>query len=121
MRTSKIGETGEQLACDFLQTRGHQILDRNWHSGHLELDIVSEGPDGLHFVEVKARTAPVTSTVLDQVNVVKQKRITAAASQYLHKKHMAGKEVYFDVVTVLFDGQTSVVRYFPQAWIPMFL
>jgi putative endonuclease len=121
LRTSKIGETGEQLACDFLQTRGHQILDRNWHSGHLELDIVSEGPDGLHFVEVKARTAPVTSTVLDQVNVVKQKRITAAASQYLHKKHMAGKEVYFDVVTVLFDGQTSVVRYFPQAWIPMYL
>ena len=121
LRTSKIGETGEQLACDFLETRGHQILDRNWHSGHLELDIVSEGPDGLHFVEVKARTAPVTSTVLDQVNVVKQKRITAAASQSLHKKHMAGKEVYFDVVTVLFDGQTSVVRYFPQAWIPMFL
>ena len=121
LRTSKIGKTGEQLACDFLQTRGHQILDRNWHSGHLELDIVSEGPDGLHFVEVKARTAPVASTVLDQVNVVKQKRITAAASQYLHKKHMAGKEVYFDVVTVLFDGQTSVVRYFPQAWIPMFL
>ena len=121
LRTSKIGETGEQLACDFLETRGHQILDRNWHGGHLELDIVSEGPDGLHFVEVKARTAPVTSTVLDQVNVVKQKRITAAASQYLHKKHMAGKEVYFDVVTVLFDGQTSVVRYFPQAWIPMFL
>lgn len=67
LRTSKIGESGEQLACDFLETRGHHILDRNWHSGHLELDIVSEGPDGLHFVEVKARTAPVMSTVLDQV------------------------------------------------------
>ena len=105
----------------FLQTRGHQILDRNWHSGHLELDIVSEGPDGLHFVEVKARTAPVTSTVLDQVNVVKQKRITAAANQYLNKKHLAGKDVYFDIVSVLFDGQTSVVRYFPQAWIPMYM
>lgn len=121
LKTSKIGETGEQLACDFLETRGHQILDRNWHVGHLELDIVSEGPDGLHFVEVKARTAPVTSTVLDQVNAVKQKRITAAASQYLNKKHLAGKEVYFDIVSVLFDGQTSVVRYFPQAWIPMYL
>ncbi len=121
LRTSKIGETGEQLACDFLETRGHQILDRNWHSGHLELDIVSEGPDGLHFVEVKARTAPVTATVLDQVNAVKQKRITAAAAQYLNKKHLAGKEVYFDVISVLFDGQTSVVRYFPQAWIPMYI
>ena len=120
-RSSKIGEAGEQMACEFLQTRGHQILDRNWRSGHLELDIVSEGPDGVHFVEVKARTAPVTTTVLDQVNTVKQKRISAAALQYLNKKNLDGKEVYFDIVSVLFDGKETVVRYFPQAWIPMYV
>ena len=121
-RSSKIGEAGEQMACDFLLSRGHQILDRNWRSGHLELDIVSEGPDGLHFVEVKARTAPVTTaTMTDQVNTVKRKRISAAALQYLNKKHLAGKEVYFDIVTVLFDGKETVVRYFPQAWIPMYV
>ena len=121
LRTSRIGQAGEQMACDFLETQGHQILDRNWRSGHLELDIVSEAPDGLHFVEVKARTAPVTTTVLDQVNSVKQKRISAAAGQYLNKKHMEGKEVFFDIVSVLFDGEQTVVRYFPQAWIPMFV
>ena len=64
------------MACDFLQSQGHQILDRNWRSGHLELDIISEAPDGVHFVEVKARTAPVTTSVSDQVNKVKQKRIS---------------------------------------------
>lgn len=121
LHTSKIGQAGEQMACDFLETQGHQILDRNWRTGHLELDIISEAPDGLHFVEVKARTAPVTTTVLDQVNVVKQKRISAAAGQYLNKKHMEGKEVFFDVVSVLFDGDETVVRYFPQAWIPMYV
>ena len=121
LTTSRIGQAGEQMACDFLETQGHQILDRNWRTGHLELDIVSEAPDGLHFVEVKARTAPVTTTVLDQVNVVKQKRISAAAGQYLNKKHMEGKEVFFDVVSVLFDGDETVVRYFPQAWIPMYV
>ncbi|MBQ2172961.1 MAG: YraN family protein [Bacteroidales bacterium] len=121
LHTSRIGQAGEQMACDFLETQGHQILDRNWRTGHLELDIVSEAPDGLHFVEVKARTAPVTTTVLDQVNVVKQKRISAAAGQYLNKKHMEGKEVFFDVVSVLFDGDETVVRYFPQAWIPMYV
>lgn len=120
-KRSKIGEVGEQMACDFLQTRGHQILDRNWRSGHLELDIVSEGPDGLHFVEVKARTAPVTTSVTDQVNTIKQKRISAAALQYLNKNHLDGKEVYFDIVSVLFDGRETVVRYFPQAWIPMYV
>ncbi|MBR0287158.1 MAG: YraN family protein [Bacteroidales bacterium] len=121
LRTSRIGQAGEQMACDFLETQGHQILDRNWRSGHLELDIVSEAPDGLHFVEVKARTAPVTTTVLDQVNSVKQKRISAAAGQYLNKKHMEGKEVFFDIVSVLFDGEETKVRYFPQAWIPMYV
>jgi putative endonuclease len=121
LHTSRIGQAGEQMACDFLETQGHQILDRNWRTGHLELDIISEAPDGLHFVEVKARTAPVTTTVLDQVNVVKQKRISAAAGQYLNKKHMEGKEVFFDVVSVLFDGDETVVRYFPKAWIPMYV
>ena len=121
LHTSRIGQAGEQMACDFLETQGHQILDRNWRTGHLELDIISEAADGLHFVEVKARTAPVTTTVLDQVNVVKQKRISAAAGQYLNKKHMEGKEVFFDIVSVLFDGQETVVRYYPQAWIPMYV
>ena len=121
LTTSRIGQAGEQMACDFLETQGHQILDRNWRTGHLELDIISEAADGLHFVEVKARTAPVTTTVLDQVNVVKQKRISAAAGHYLNKKHMEGKEVFFDIVSVLFDGEETVVRYFPQAWIPMYV
>ena len=121
LRTSKIGEIGEEMACDFLRSRGHQILDRNWHAGHLELDIISEASDGLHFIEVKARTSPVTSTVSDQVNAVKQKRISAAAMQYLNKKNLGGKEVYFDIISVLFDGEDTIVRYFPQAWIPMYV
>ena len=121
LRTSRIGQTGEDVACDFLLSRGHQILDRNWRSGHLELDIVSEAEDGLHFVEVKARTAPVTSTLTDQVNRVKQKRISAAALQYLNKNHLMGREVFFDIVSVTFIGGETVVRYFPQAWIPMYV
>ena len=109
------------MACDFLRSRGHNILDRNWRAGHLELDIVSEAPDGVHFVEVKARTAPVTSTILDQVNKLKQKRISAAALQYLNKNKLEGREVFFDIVSVQFNGPETVVRYFPQAWIPLYV
>jgi putative endonuclease len=108
------------MACDFLETRGHQILDRNWRGGHLEIDIVSEAPDGLHFVEVKARKTPVTTSIDDQVNSIKQKRISAAALKYLNNKNLEGREVFFDVVSVLFSGQETTVRYIPQAWIPMY-
>jgi hypothetical protein len=31
------------------------------------------------------------------------------------------REVFFDVVTVLFDGDRTEVNYFPQAWIPMYV
>ena len=109
------------MACDFLQTRGHQILDRNWRAGHLEIDIVSQGADGLHFVEVKTRKAPVTTTVSDQVPPTKQKRISAAALRYLNAKHLYGQEVYFDIVSVTVEQQETRVRYFPQAWIPIFV
>lgn len=120
LSTSRIGQLGEQMACDFLQSRGHQILDRNWRAGHLELDIVSEAPDGVHFVEVKARTSSLTASLQDQVGGIKQKRISAAALQYLKKNHIDGCEIYFDIVSVLFDGGETVVRYFPQAWIPLY-
>ena len=121
LNTSKLGELGEQMACDFLETRGHQILDRNWRGGHLEIDIVSEAADGLHFVEVKARKTPVTTSIDDQVNSIKQKRISAAALKYLNNKNLSGREVFFDVVSVLFNGQETTVRYIPQAWIPMYI
>ena len=88
--------------------------------GHLEIDIVSEAADGLHFVEVKARKAPVTTSIDDQVNSVKRKRISAAALKYLNNKNLAGREVFFDIVSVLFNGQETTVRYIPQAWIPLY-
>ena len=119
--TSKLGNKGEQMACDFLETRGHHILDRNWRGGHLEIDIVSEAPDGVHFIEVKARTAPVLAPLDRQIPPVKQKRICAAAQQYLHIHRMNGKEVYFDVVSVTFEGVQTMVKYYPQAWIPMYV
>ena len=94
-RTKTTGRQGEQMACDFLLTRGHEILDRNWHGGHLEIDIVSQASDGLHFVEVKTRTAPVLAPVEMQINPLKQRRVSSAALRYVHDKHLEGKELFF--------------------------
>ena len=109
------------MACDFLMSRGHQVLDRNWRAGHLEIDIVSQGADGIHFVEVKTRKAPVTSMVSDQVNPLKQKRISAAAMRYLSAKHLYGQEVFFDIISVTVEPEETRVQYYPHAWIPMFV
>ena len=51
----QLGKAGEYVACGFLRSMGHIILERNWRSGHLEIDIISLDRDGIHFVEVKTR------------------------------------------------------------------
>lgn len=115
-----LGKLGEEMACDFLQSRGQHILERNWHSGHLEIDIISEAPDGLHFVEVKACTAPLVIDPVEKVNHRKQNRISAAALSYLNTKG-GDREVFFDVVSVVFNGARADLQYYPQAWIPIYV
>ena len=116
-----LGRRGEELAADYLAAQGHVVLARNWRGGHLELDLVTEAPDGVHFVEVKTRTAPVAAAPEENVGALKQQRITSAALKFLHAMESAGeREVFFDIVAVTFDGESAEIRYFPQAWIPMY-
>ena len=115
---------GEDIACDFLKEKGHRILERNWRSGHLEVDIISLASDGLHFVEVKSRVAPVSALPEENVGPTKQKKIAAAANRYLHSKdfyELCGDfETHFDVFSVIFEGERTEVTYFPDAYIPIY-
>ena len=115
-----LGVLGEEKACDFLREKGHRIVARNWRGGHLEVDSISEDTDGLHFVEVKTRLAPEGTAPQERVDGRKRQRIGAAALKFLNESG-SDREVFFDVVSVLFDGPRTEVRYFPQAWIPMYV
>ena len=115
-----LGVLGEEKACDFLRAKGHRIVSRNWRGSHLEVDIISEDAAGLHFVEVKTRLAPAGAAPEEKVDGRKRQRIGAAALKFLNQSG-SDREVFFDVVTVLFDGDRTEVSYFPQAWIPMYV
>lgn len=39
---NEFGILGEQEACTYLSKGNYRILERNWHSGHLEVDIIAE-------------------------------------------------------------------------------
>ena len=117
------GRKGEDAACAYLESQGHRILERNWRSGHLEIDIISESPEAIHFVEVKSRVAPVQAGPEENVGYRKQKRLAAAARAYLHsaenKPLLVQKEVFFDVFSVIFEGEKVETKYYPQAYIPI--
>lgn len=121
----ELGRRGEDVACEFLTGKGHIIVQRNFRSGHLEIDIITLDKDGVHFVEVKSRVAPVAVSPEENVTAAKQKKVADAALRYLHtskdKRLSADLEVSFDVVAVTFDGGGEIVEWFPNAYYPMYL
>lgn len=119
---SQVGRKGEDLACRFLMDRGHTILERNWRSGHLELDIVSIDTNGIHFVEVKSRCAPFGTPPQESVTTAKQKKLYEAARRFLARRDSRldtyGEECHFDIFSVVFDRETTRTEYIQDAFIP---
>ena len=117
-----VGKRGEDEACRWLIARGHIVLERNWRGGHCEIDIITADSAGLHFVEVKSRTAPTTADPLVNVTAAKQKHLVQAALKYLHsgERRYADADVNFDIVTVVFNGDNTEIEYYPQAFIPIY-
>lgn len=120
----QTGRRGEDEACRYLEEHGHYIIERNWRSGHLEIDIITIDKDGLHFVEVKSRKAPATADPEVGLDWKKQRHLVSAAGKYLrdeNRKSAPGMEIFFDAVTVLFDGDEVLqLNYYPQAYIPIY-
>ncbi len=56
-RRRALGAAGEQLAAEYLQARGYQILERNYRRRWGEVDIIALAPDETHvIVEVRSRS-----------------------------------------------------------------
>ena len=53
---NQVGKTGENLAANFLEKQGYEILHKNWRYSYYEIDIVAKKGKKLHFVEVKTLT-----------------------------------------------------------------
>ena len=120
-----LGRRGEDVACEFLAGKGHVILERNCRRGHLETDIITMDGTGIHFVEVKSRTAPVSAAPQENVTMAKQRKLVAGALRYLNSGKHSGLvrdlEVNFDVVTVVFDGGETKIEFFPNAFVPIYV
>lgn len=118
MKKSETGRRGEELALAWLREHGFQLLDRNWRSGHKELDLVMEGERRVHIVEVKTMTPPLQIQPYEKVDPAKQGRLVAAARHYIAQRQET-REVQFDVVSVVLDGDRTRVEYIPDAFFPI--
>lgn len=88
MNKAQVGKRGEQAAARYLRRHGYQILERNIHVSHQEIDIIAVNRDVIAFVEVKTRTADPQRSDWQSapgaaVNYEKQGHLLRAAKNYL--------------------------------------
>lgn len=82
-RAGAVGGAGEDAAAEYLVRLGWRILDRNWRSVHLELDIIAEEGDTIVFVEVKTRRAEGMQSPWEALTPSKCSRLRRAVRAWL--------------------------------------
>ena len=119
-----LGTQGEDLACQYIESIGHTILERNFRGGHCEIDIISIDAEGIHFVEVKTRSRNIQAPPQENVDHRKQVRIVSAAKKFLQSRKgmpFRYQECIFDVIAITFHGNNPHIEWIPQAFIPIYL
>ena len=79
----KLGGEKEQLAGEFLERQGYQILEYNFYSRWGEIDIVAREDDYYVFLEVKYRSSDRNGFPEEAVGYGKMQHMTKAAQYYL--------------------------------------
>lgn len=96
----QTGVWGEELAAAYLREKGYVILERDWHSGHRDIDIIAQKDDTIVFVEVKTRSSRDFSDPITAVNRQKQYNLLRAINHYLQYKRISSA-YRFDVITIV--------------------
>jgi putative endonuclease len=119
MDKQELGQHGEDLAVDFLQQMGYEILARNWRYGKGELDIVARIGQELVIVEVKTRETDFFGNPADFVSKAQQRQLIYTADAYWTRYPDAGDELRFDIVSIVVQrDQPPQITHYDTAFYP---
>lgn len=100
LSNKKLGDWGEDLACDFLRKNGYRILERNFRTRIGEIDIITEKKGKIIFIEVKTKKGINFGLPEEMVGKRKQEKLIKLAQLYLAQKNLIDKEFRIDVVAI---------------------
>jgi putative endonuclease len=109
MLKSLLGQTAESRAEAFLVTHGLKLVARNWRCRFGEIDLVMQEGATLVFVEVRLRSRSDFGGAAASVTPAKQKKLLAAARQYLTTLKTL-PPCRFDVVALSGDGVPEWIK-----------
>ena len=113
---NETGIKGEEIAENFLKTKGYSILYRNWRHGKKEVDIIAELNNLLIFIEVKARSDNFFGYPEEAVDYKKVDYLKVAAEEFLYR-HPQYTNIRFDIISILYNRErVEEITHFEDAF-----
>ena len=116
MTKARFGALGEEAAAGLLRAGGYRIVARNHRCRLGEVDIIAERGELLVFVEVRTRATSLFGAPEETVDGRKQRRVIAAARDFLARRRGRGKAARFDVIAVVDGPQGPALTHFENAF-----
>lgn len=127
--TARVGQLGEDLACQFLLRNNFRLvaanfkvpIGRNSRGAQVtgEIDVIAlDADDVLCFVEVKTRTSDAFAAPIAAVDLRKQRQITRTARMYRKIFNVQNIKFRFDVVSIVLGkaGEKPKIESFRNFW-----
>lgn len=96
---TQIGQWGEEVAAKYLYGKGYEIVERDWHSNHRDIDIIAQRGNLFVFVEVKTRSNRDFGDPLDAIDYEKRTNLRRAINHYVSYRKIDNYR--FDIITVV--------------------
>jgi putative endonuclease len=109
-RNRNFGNFGERVAASHLESKGYEILERNWSVREGEIDIIAQRSDELIFVEVRSRRGGRMGSPEESITGRKAAHVRAAAAAYVMEHPESPGNQRIDVVVLELDAKGRVLR-----------
>ena len=117
----KTGNSGENTACLFLESKGYIIIEKNYKAFRKEIDIIAHRDGYIIFAEVKTRSSVKFGVPSESVNFKKRQHIIFAAKKFLldNSGLYSKYQPRFDVIEIYHDKKSGkdYIRHIEAAFI----
>lgn len=108
MSNTNIGSLGEEIAKDYLEKRGYEVLERNFRSRRWgEIDLVAVEDNTTVFVEVKTRVSTDYGEPQEAVTPFKIRSLKRAGLYFKLTHPETPDALRIDVVAVILNAKTK--------------
>lgn len=112
---NELGKLGEELAVEFLQKNGYDILETNWTFQKAEIDVIAQKENTLVIVEVKTRTSIEFGLPQDFVKPKKVQLLVKAVNEYVISNDL-DVEIRFDIIAIYKEDKTYKIDHIEDAF-----